>query len=308
MAPAATNSTASVAGNVFVPSLCLSVLGGIQPGPLAAYLRDAIADEGDDGLIGRFQLAVYPDQDREFRLVDRPPDRDAKDRAFAVFKAMDDMSAAEVGATRDDDGSIPYLRFSPDAQEFFNGWLTELENTKLRAGESPSIESHLAKYRSLMPSLALLFHLIDVADSGRPGAVSLDAAARAAGWCDFLEAHARRIYHASLGGDIHPARSLAEKLASSTKDPSVPFTAREIYRKQLCGLTRQEDVERSPGRPRGPRLHPRGRGTAVSAGRQADHEVLRQPPSHQRGYVLKYLEAYVRNARGESEGSPHPGH
>ena len=38
---------------------------------------------------------------------------------------------------------------------------------KLRGGmETPMMEAHLAKFRSLMPSLALLFHLVDVAAGG----------------------------------------------------------------------------------------------------------------------------------------------
>ncbi len=52
--------------------------------------------------------------------------------------------------------------------------------------------SHLAKYRSLLPSLALLFHLIDGVDTGRRGPVSGAAAAQAAAWCEYLAAHARR--------------------------------------------------------------------------------------------------------------------
>ena len=56
--------------------------------------------------------------------------------------------------------------------------------------------SHLAKYRSLLPSLALLFHLIDGVDTGRRGPVSRAAAAQAAAWCEYLAAHARRLYAA----------------------------------------------------------------------------------------------------------------
>lgn len=50
----------------------------------------------------------------------------------------------------------------------------------------------LAKYRSLVPSLALLIHL---ADGGR-GPVSLSALDKAVGWARYLFSHARRIYGA----------------------------------------------------------------------------------------------------------------
>ena len=48
-------------GTLHIRAACLSVLGGIQPGPLERYLRAVFAGRGDDGLLQRFQLAVWPD-------------------------------------------------------------------------------------------------------------------------------------------------------------------------------------------------------------------------------------------------------
>ena len=48
-------------GTLHVDALCLSIFGGIQPGKLARYVREAL--EGgfaDDGLLQRFQILVYP--------------------------------------------------------------------------------------------------------------------------------------------------------------------------------------------------------------------------------------------------------
>jgi len=54
---------------------------------------------------------------------------------------------------------------SAAAQELFDGWRADLKH-RLRAEEDhPVLLSHLAKYRSLLPSLALLFHLIDGVDA-----------------------------------------------------------------------------------------------------------------------------------------------
>ena len=47
-----------------------------------------------------------------------------------------------------------------------------------------------------MPALALIFHLIDGVDAGTRGPVSRAAAAQAAAWCEYLAAHARRLYAA----------------------------------------------------------------------------------------------------------------
>jgi Protein of unknown function (DUF3987) len=53
--------------------------------------------------------------------------------------------------------------------------------------------SHLAKYRSLMPALALILHVIDGVDTGVGGPVSGVAAEHAAAWCRYLEAHAAAV-------------------------------------------------------------------------------------------------------------------
>jgi hypothetical protein len=46
-------------GTILLPSPCVSILGGMQPGPLRALLRRAVrGGEADDGLASRFQLLV----------------------------------------------------------------------------------------------------------------------------------------------------------------------------------------------------------------------------------------------------------
>ena len=45
----------------------------------------------------------------------------------------------------------------------FKDWIFELENRLRNNDETPAVQEHLGKYRSLMPSLALIFHLLDVA-------------------------------------------------------------------------------------------------------------------------------------------------
>ncbi|MFO0957499.1 MAG: YfjI family protein [Isosphaeraceae bacterium] len=230
-------------GSIHIPSVCLSLFGGIQPGPLAAYIRAATAGAGEDGFAARFQLAVYPDQDRPFQIVDRKPDARARDAAFALFEEIDQLDPADIGAVADETDAIPYLRFTPDAQAFFYQWWTELENTKVRnPAEPPDIVNHLSKYRSLMPALALLFHL---ADRGA-GPVGLDSARLAAAWCELLEEHARRIYDAARDGDAQPARDLAKRLRDPAKSKlPVPFTARDIYRKGWTGLATEAEADRA---------------------------------------------------------------
>ena len=55
---------------------------------------------------------------------------------------------------------FPYLRFDPEAGERFKVWLSDLM-ARLRSDDMhPALESHFSKYRSLIPSMALLHHLM----------------------------------------------------------------------------------------------------------------------------------------------------
>ncbi len=59
-------------GTVDIEATTVSIIGTIQPGPLRSYLRAAVTDsEGADGLMQRFQLAVYPDISKRWVNVDR---------------------------------------------------------------------------------------------------------------------------------------------------------------------------------------------------------------------------------------------
>jgi hypothetical protein len=101
--------------------------------------------------------------------VDRWPDVEAKNRAYEVFRRLDALNPKNLGAHGKDEEGIPAVRFTEDAQEVFDQWRDELE-VRLRSTElPPALESHLAKYRSLMPSLALIFQLIEFVDGSGDG-------------------------------------------------------------------------------------------------------------------------------------------
>ena len=85
--------------------------------------------------------------------------------------------------------------------------------------------SHVAKYRSLMPSLALIGHLIDGVAGGPTGPVSGGAAARAVAWCAYLQGHARRLY-ASVTDQARVAAALLAARLTRGRLPSSPPTDR----------------------------------------------------------------------------------
>jgi putative DNA primase/helicase len=230
-------------GTLHIPSVTVSVFGTIQPGPLGRYVRAAATDD-NDGLINRFQLLLYPDPPAAWKNVDRYPDTQHKNTAYKVFQDLASLDPAKIGAKVDGDCPIPYLRFDPQAQGFFDGWREELENRLRSAADSALLQCHLSKYRSLMPSLALLFHLIDVVGGQSPSPVTLRSAAAAAAWCELLEAHAQRIYQSAFDGDVEPAMRLAERLKNSLHNP---FTARDVSKKGWSGLDDTLAVERALG-------------------------------------------------------------
>lgn len=223
-------------GTLHIPALCVSVVGGIQPAKLSRYVSQAL--EGGyaaDGLLQRFQLLVWPEDRSEWRLVDRPPNKQARNRAFQIFAALSQLEGQGTG-----DSEIPGLRLEPEAQELFYAWLSDLEK-RLRSAEleeKPAYESHLAKYRSLMPSLALVFELVEAGPSAN--AVSLASAQRAASWCEYLELHARKIYAAEVAPELGAAHALAAKIRQGAIYSGM--TVREVYRHGWAGLKSAEHV------------------------------------------------------------------
>jgi putative DNA primase/helicase len=85
-------------GTLHIRAACVSVLGGIQPGPLERYLREVFGGHGDDGLLQRFQLAVWPDVVGRWRNVDRWPDGDARTRVIELFQRLNTLNPAALGA------------------------------------------------------------------------------------------------------------------------------------------------------------------------------------------------------------------
>jgi putative DNA primase/helicase len=168
-------------GTLHIPALTLSVVGGMTPGKLQSYINGALSGGiDDDGLLQRFQLTMWPESQEEFENVDRYPDTAAKNAAFEVYRLLDGLPPEGLGAEMAE-GEIPGLRFAPDAQELFNEFRGGLEK-RIRGGDgtTPAFESHLSKYRSLMPSLALIFHLVDVVGGQEQGPVGLQSARLAA--------------------------------------------------------------------------------------------------------------------------------
>ena len=223
--------------NLHIPAVCLSLLGSTQPGRIAEYLRAAVkGGAGDDGLIQRFGLLVWPDTGGAWRDVDRWPDSEARRKANAAFERLDRMNAEAIGAAKDEFDAVPFLRFDAEGLGLFREWREGWE-AKLRGGElHPALESHLAKYRKLVPALALTLHLAGEAT----GPVGKRATLQALAWAEYLETHARRAYASVISPEVTAAKVILEKLRRG--ELTRTFAARDIYRRGWAHLSEREQV------------------------------------------------------------------
>ncbi len=229
-------------GHSYVHRVCMAMLGGIQPGKVQAYVREAVnGGAGDDGLLQRFGLAVWPDVEREFKLVDRWPDTPAKQAAWAVFKRLNGL----LPATDDDPQE---WRFSPEAQAIFYEWMIPFE-TGIRGEDlHPALVSHLAKWRKLIPALALIFALVDTPDSS--GVIHERELIRALAWGDYLRTHAERLYAAALIPETTGAHALLAKIKGGKLCDGdgvlwESFTPRLVAVKHWAGLGTPDAVRKA---------------------------------------------------------------
>ena len=214
-------------GTIDIESCIVSILGCLTPSKLVPMVSMAV-DGGidDDGFLQRFQLMIYPDQ-TPWRYVDRFPNKDARDDAFEFLKWV----SAQEFPKNDEYCQIPVATFSPQAQKLFIEWLTELESEIASPDIHPAIESHLAKYRSLIPSIALLLHMGAWAEIGQ---VQIDELEKAIAWGKYLKSHALRIYGLAVNNKGKVAKLLLDKIKAGKLDN--PFTIRNIKRVHWQGL------------------------------------------------------------------------
>lgn len=217
-------------GTVHLKRYALSIFGGFQPDKIRQYVLAAQGGSAqNDGLLQRFQLLVWPDQQGTFSLVDRQPD----------LAALSQMNGALVGL-RGPSGTVPHasvlLHFDPSAQALFDEWFTANENLCRSVDLGASRQSHLAKYRSLIPALALLFHRLEQ----HGGNVCEGCLLSAIRYASYLNSHSRRIYAAVNGQDHQAVQALSRKLTKGVLASG--FTCRSIYTKGWAELGTKERV------------------------------------------------------------------
>lgn len=227
-----------IRGKTHIEAACLSLLGSTQPGRLAEYVRRAVSGgAGDDGLIQRFGLLVWPDQNGDWKECDRWPDTPARETAWRTFDRLDELDIYAIGVQRDQFEALPFLRLDDQAQGLFSEWRADLEKRIRTFDIAPALESHLAKYRKLVPALAIIDHLAD----GGAGPIGEKALTRALALAEYLETHARRTYGSGTAGEAATAKLILSQIRRGNLADGL--TAREIQRKAWSGLTDNEAIK-----------------------------------------------------------------
>ncbi len=224
-------------GTTHIEAAIVGVLGGIQPGVLAKYVREATGSgSGSDGLLQRFNLLVWPEITPKFINIDRFPNKEAKESVLVVFRRLYALTAADLETTTEY-SAIPALRFTDEAQDCFDQWREGFENGLRSSDEHPALVAHLTKHRKAVPVLALLIHLCE----GGTGAVELEPLKKAIRWQEYLKTHAAKVYGGIRNGGVSPAREILRRICEG--DIKDGFTVRSISQRHLAGLDDEASVK-----------------------------------------------------------------
>ncbi len=96
-------------------------------------MEKSVNGHGNDGLIQRFQLLVYPETSN-WKYVDEKPDNNIRNNIYQLFERIDELQLQDfiaIGANHINGlDSRPYFNFCDNAQILFINWTTELHTQK----------------------------------------------------------------------------------------------------------------------------------------------------------------------------------
>jgi hypothetical protein len=146
-------------GEQYIPDMYMNIIGGVQPS-VARQLF--CSDDSDDGFFERF-IPVYPERKKDWKLVDRYPNTEARDFMNNLCDRLAGKNWSMV-LSRDSDSEgekygKPYVSFDAKAQAAFNKWLTVHMNGLANISDDDLILGFAGKRRGLLVRLCLIFHL-----------------------------------------------------------------------------------------------------------------------------------------------------
>ncbi len=214
-------------GSTYIPKLTLGVLGNIQPSIIKEYVYEAVQGGKADGFLQRFQLSVFVDA-IEQKGVDRYPNKEQRDIFYSIVESI---AKAEYfkGSQTDEFDDTSFYRFKDDAQVIFNDWY--ISNAKeAQTAFNEAMEGHLSKYPSFVASLALIFHICDIA-TDKEGkfnySIGKENIVKALKLVEVFKAHAERLY-STFEIEEQKRDERADKVLSFIGSKALPIKFRDV--------------------------------------------------------------------------------
>lgn len=201
-------------GTVNIEQLCVSIFGTTQPDKFARYLKTALEGE-NDGLVQRFQIAVYPDPIK-YEYRDEYRNQVVFDNLeLHINHLMDDGSLRSFGARKAKNSDNLVMQFDAGAQHVFIEWLSRWED-EIQNDETLNeiLKQHLTKYRSLVPSLSMTFYFMEFFEAWEEELTRIphQFVYMAIRWVEYLKSHAIRIYNGLIQrDDLEKAKAVYSK-------------------------------------------------------------------------------------------------
>ncbi len=221
--------------NITIPSLTLSILGGIQPKKLETLLAAKQSGQDDDGLFERFQLCVYPDTN-QCRYVDESPNEEAITELYSVFQKLVTLAESDT----------VICEFEAEAQQVWEQW--SVKHSKSMKYESAEWQAMKGKQPALLSKLSLIFHLVEEAEKCNSQNFSFSSQInvrhlkRGIAWLTYLNFHLDKIMR--LGRNELTQRAAKSLLKNLSKFGGT-FTKQQLAQKGWRCLNTAKDREKA---------------------------------------------------------------
>ncbi len=206
-------------GSLFVPNVCTSIFGTIQPDALMGMVsRTTSQTSGGDGLLQRFQLIAF-EENSPFEFIDEPPNTFAKEAYEATVAKMVTSNPVDYGAYKDSITEELYYRFNEEATRVYRQFsIANNKEVGRYAKTNPAMAAHLGKFDGFFASLALmLFYADRIVNVTTAKEIPKEYAVRAWKLCDFYKAHAMKVYNIERIKE-RKQEALEEKIIAKVKE------------------------------------------------------------------------------------------
>jgi len=200
-------------GDIQIKSGTLSLMGGIQPGPLQALVSKAVDPTSTeaDGLMQRFQMSVYPNE-KPFKFADSSIE--LPEAVIDLFCRIEKELPADLQYDESGGEHWESKKYKTDdsGKKAWEEWLMNWRrNTVSKYDDKPYLQAHFIKNQGLCAQLALTFAIIDNKDC-----VSSDEVVLAGQWVEYIKQHILKIYNCQ-----NPVDSVSKKIIGKIKSGKI---------------------------------------------------------------------------------------